>query len=248
MNIPVDIAPDQDLLVRRAAEKIAFLLMEAIRLRGTASLVLSGGTTPRRVYELLTTSSFAKRIEWSAVHLFWGDERCVPPHSPESNYRMVREAFLDRAAIPPSNIHRIETELPPETAAARYEEEVRQAIPQDGRTLPAFDLIMLGLGEDGHTASLFPGTQALEERDRLVTCVYVERLETYRITMTFPLINNARNILFLVSGKGKAEIVRNILTGGDAVYPAQMVRPVSGNLVWMVDSDAASLLEKVKHS
>ena len=243
----LDIAPDVEALVQRGAEKVAGLLCNAIGARMVASLVLSGGATPRRMYELLGSPPLAGQINWGAVHVFWGDERCVPPHSPESNYRMAREALLDRVGIPPGNIHRIEAELPPETAADRYEEEVRQAVPLDARRLPAFDVVLLGLGEDGHMASLFPYTPALDERERLVTSLYVQRLQAHRITMTFPLLNNARDILFIVSGMGKAKILLSILTGGGMTYPAQMIRPTHGTLLWMVDSDAAALLEKEPH-
>jgi 6-phosphogluconolactonase len=160
---------------------------------------------------------------------------------------MVQEVLLDRISIPPANIHRVEGELTPETAAARYEEEIRQAVPYYGK-LPAFDLVLLGLGEDGHTASLFPGSPAPEEKEQLVTSVYVERLTTHRITMTLPLINNARNILFLVSGKGKATILHDVLTSGGKSLPAQLVKPLNGSLRWLVDRDAASLLDKEQHS
>lgn len=240
-----DIVPDAGTLAHRAAERITAVLDEAVRASGTATIALSGGATPRATYALLAAAPFAGGINWSAVQLFWCDERCVPPHSPESNYRMVRETLLEKIAMPAANIHRIEGELPPETAAARYEEEIRQAVPHEGK-IPRFDLVLLGLGEDGHTASLFPGTPALEEDEMLVTSVYVERLKTYRVSMTLPLINNARNILFLVSGKGKANILRDVLASGGA--PARLVQPVDGTLLWLVDSDAASFLEKAHPS
>ncbi|MBM2841757.1 MAG: pgl, partial [Bacteroidetes bacterium] len=179
------------------------------------------------------------------VHLFWGDERCVPPDDPESNYRMVHEALLRHIGIPPENVHRIKGELDPALTAREYEEEIRRAFGVNENAIPRFDLILLGLGEDGHTASLFPGTSALQEKQRIVTEVYVEKLESHRITITLSVINNAFHVFFLVSGKSKAQILGAVLNESPVSYPAQLVRPVAGELQWLVDQDAASQLAMV---
>ena len=184
------------------------------------------------------------RIDWSKVHLFWGDERCVPPSSPESNFRLVNESLLKQIAIPGGNVHRIRAERPPADAAHEYEGEIRGALALEGDQLPRFAIVLLGLGTDGHTASLFPATAGLTERGRLVTEVFVPQYEAWRITMTLPVINNAGHILFLVSGEGKAEILRKVIGEESSELPAQQVAPRSGLVEWYVDMDAASLLTK----
>lgn len=203
------------------------------------SLVLSGGSTPRALYELLTETD---EIDWLKVHIFWGDERCVPPDHADSNYRMAREALLDHVPLPHANIHRIRAEQDPEQAAESYEDELRHYLGPDGR----FDLVLLGMGDDGHTASLFPETAALDETERLVLANNVPQLETWRITLTAPLINRARNVAFLVAGENKAAPLREVLHGPRQPhrYPAQMIAPENGRLVWFVDQAAAANLER----
>ena len=193
---------------------------------------------------MLASPDFRDPIDWSRVHLFWGDERCVPPDHPDSNFRMVREALLTKIQIPNKNIHRMLGEREPAEAAAAYEAELKEFFGAERGGWPRFDLIFLGLGEDGHTASLFPGTAALEENEHPVAVVYVERLHSYRLTLTLPVINAAAQVTFLVSGASKAMIVREILVSDSASsnYPAARVRPTEGRLTWLIDTDAAKEL------
>lgn len=229
-------------LARRAAGQFTARAAEAIARAGRFAVALSGGSTPRAVYALLASPEFRERIDWPRVHLFWGDERCVPPGHPDSNFRMVREALLAKIEIPLENIHRMIGEREPAEAAAAYEEELKKFF--GAEHVPRFDLIFLGLGEDGHTASLFPGTAALDDTEHWVAAIYVERLQSYRLTLTLPVINAARQATFLVSGASKARIVREILASDSALqnYPVAKVRPVDGQLTWLIDGDAANAL------
>ena len=220
-------------LATAAAENFVVLAREAIAARGRFLVALAGGSTPRAAYELLATEPFAASVDWTRVHLFWGDERCVPPDHPDSNYRMARAALLDKVQIPAANVHRMRCELAPQQAAAAYERELEKALGEDGR----FDLILLGLGADGHTASLFPGAAALGERERRVLAVYVEKLKAWRVTLTLPVINTARHVIFLVSGTSKAETLARIRAGEP--LPAGLVRPDQGRLLWLLDRAAA---------
>ncbi len=221
------------------AGRILETLSEAVTTSGTASLVLSGGKTPRDVYQLLGSEDCRDSVPWSLVHLFWGDERCVPPTMPESNYRMAKEVLLDAIGIPERNIHRIHGEAPPQDAARAYEREIRSALGLRHDAWPHFTLVLLGLGTDGHVASLFPGTLALQERKRIVTEVYVESLKSSRITLTFPALNSAEEIVVLVSGKLKAPIFQKIRSSDTPEYPAQLVQPVSGRVHWYIDREVA---------
>ena len=228
-------------LHRAAASAIVALLNEAIAVRGVATFVLSGGSTPRAVYESLAAEP--ARIDWSKVKLFWGDERCVPPAHHDSNYRMTREALLHAIAIPEGNIFRIKAEREPRAAAESYAALLAAEFKLIDGELPRFDLVLLGLGEDGHTASLFPGTSIVNETRRLVADVFVPKMNAQRISMTFPVINNSSNVLFLVSGAGKAGILRDVLEGEPNVFPAQNVAPTNGTLHWLVDAAAATDLQ-----
>ncbi len=229
-------------LAREAAGFVVATLQEAIRASGSASLVLSGGATPRSVYDLLGSEEFRDRIGWSKVHVFWGDERCVPPGHPESNFRMASESLIHHIASPASNVHRIPAERAPQEAARLYQSEIRRVLQLREPELPRFSLVLLGLGEDGHTASLFPRTQVLEERLRLVAEVYVESLKASRVTLTLPAINSARAVVFLVTGKHKARILQSLAATDVPEFPANLIAPSSGSLVWMLDAEAASLL------
>jgi 6-phosphogluconolactonase len=229
-------------LIHAAAEVIASHVVGAVQSRGRATIALSGGSTPEGVYRLLGSDPLRSRIPWEKVDIFFGDERCVPPENPQSNFGMVLGALLKHIAIPLQNIHRIEGERVPSMAARDYEENIRTAFHSGASTPPRFDVILLGLGVDGHTASLFPGTPALSEYQKLVTDVYVGKLMAHRITVTFPLINNARHVLFLVSGENKTAILHEVFQGDALRYPAQHVRPVAGELRWLVDQAAASQL------
>jgi 6-phosphogluconolactonase len=225
-------------LAEAAAREFAAKAEEAIEERGRFAVVLAGGSTPESTYQILARD-YSDRIDWSKVYVFFGDERAVPPHHEDSNLKMASEVLLDH--VPVGNVHRIRGELPPEEAAKAYEEELRIFFQTED--VPRVDLILLGLGADGHTASLFPWTAALEVHDRWVVANPVPRLGTTRITLTLPVINAARAVIFLVAGEDKAEALREILEG-DAdprAYPAKLVQPPSGP-EWMVDQSAASLL------
>jgi 6-phosphogluconolactonase len=225
----LEVYPDARALARAAAERFVGLATDAIEIHGRFGAVLSGGSSPRATYQLLA-DEFAASLDWGRVHFFWGDERNVGPDHPESNYAMVRRALLDRIPVKRENIHRIKGELPPQQAAAAYIEELDGFLGTDGE----FDLVMLGMGTDGHTASLFPGSRALQET-RPVTSTYVEHLRSWRITMTLPLLNSARSAMLIVSGASKAPTLARVL-GGESL-PAALIKP-AGELVWLVDQAA----------
>ena len=224
------------LLARAAAEHFLCSSNEAVAKRGSFTVALSGGSTPKRLYQLLA-EQFRDQIPWSGIHFYWSDERHVPPSHPESNYRMTNEAMLSRVPVSPANVHRVFSENPAADAAQDYEDTIVKQIGGN----PRLDLILLGLGADGHTASIFPGSAVLHETKRLVAAPWVEKLETYRITMTLPLLNNGASVVFLVSGAEKAQIVKEVLEGPEK-YPAQAVKPANGELIWMLDQDAAKEL------
>lgn len=246
MPVTRKVFPDDRLLAEGAAEKMVALLNEALALHDFASLVLSGGSTPRNVYRILGDRYHAW-VPWERVHFFWGDERCVPPEDAQSNFRMAREELLDKLRIPSGNIHRIRGEKDPAVAAVEYEQELRNVV-GGGDGLPACDLVLLGLGDDGHTASLFPGTAAVAERIKLVTDVFVPELNAHRITITFPAINSAHTVLFLVSGRSKAATLKGVLEDRNQSFPATQVNPRSGNLLWFLDEGAASQLRSPQSS
>lgn len=230
------ILPNPDALAQEAAVRFVELAREAIAQRGRFVAALAGGSTPRATYSLLTREPFASDVDWSRVHLFWGDERCVSPDHPKSNYRMARETLLDYVPIPSENVHRIPGELAPTRAAAVYARELTAFLAPRDR----FDLVLLGLGEDGHTASLFPGSPVLEERAQVVAAVYAEHLQSWRVTLTLSPINAARHVVFLVSGAAKEKALARVRAGEP--LPAGLVRPTRGPLTWLVDRDAAGEL------
>jgi 6-phosphogluconolactonase len=235
-------------LAHAAAEECVRLALEAVEARGRFSIALAGGSTPKRLYSLLASeseNSFRARFPWTKTDFFWGDERHVPPDHTDSNYRMAFETMLSNVPVVPSQLHRIEGENPDAgKAALGYEEDLLRCFRLDRGAWPQFDLALLGLGPDGHTASLFPDTDVLGEKARLAAAVWVPKFQTSRITLTAPLLNQAANVLFLVSGKDKAEAVRSVLQGEfqPCRYPAQLIRLVQGKLTWLVDRGAASLL------
>ena len=241
----VRILADADALTRAAAEEFARRAEEAVRDSGAFTVALSGGSTPRALFGLLAgegDATFRGRVPWGRVQVFWGDERHVPPDHQDSNYRMTYDALLSRVSIPPENVHRIRSEDPDaDNVAELYEQTLRRFFRVTEGQLPRFDLILLGMGPDGHTASLFPGTPALHERKRLVVAQWIEKLRTHRITLTPPVLNNAALSMFLVSGAEKAETLRAVLTGEfqPERFPAQLVRPAEGRLLWLVDRMAA---------
>ena len=242
--IDLRVLGDGDELARAAAEEFTRRAEEAIHARGRFSAALSGGSTPRRLFALLADPAepFRDRIEWRAVHLFWGDERHVPPDHPESNFRMVRETLLDRAEIPAANVHRVHGEEPDAArAAALYEDELRSFF---GAT-PRFDLVLLGLGADAHTASLFPQTAVVRERERWVAAPWIEKLGTFRITLTPAVFDRAAAVIFLVQGEEKAGALRAVLSAQSDpdCIPAQAVHPQDGEILWLVDRAAARELD-----
>lgn len=234
----IRVLADADAIARAAADYIRDLAAQSIQAHDRFSLALSGGSTPRKLYQLLAQQT---GIDWRHVHIFWGDERCVASDHVDSNYRMAKESLLDHVPIPGEQIHRMKGELDPAHAAAEYEHILRDHF---GQSQPRFDLVLLGMGDDGHTASLFPHTAALSETQRWVVGNFAEAKQTWRITLTAIAINAAQNVMFLVSGIDKAERLRQVLKGpySPDELPSQLIKPVDGKLIWMVDSPAASLL------
>jgi 6-phosphogluconolactonase len=232
---------DAESVAQGAAEWIAEAAREAIGQRGRVSVALAGGSTPRRIYEILAADGPGRQIDWPKVHVFFGDERTVPPDSADSNFRMANDALLSRAAIPAENVHRMIGEGDAIANARLYEDELRSFFGDDA-DWPAFDLVMLGMGDDGHTASLFPGTTALNERRAWVVANWVEKFQTFRITLTAPAINHADRVLFTVTGAGKAARLREVVEGPRDTnrLPSQLIEPRGGALDWFADEAAVS--------
>jgi 6-phosphogluconolactonase len=237
-NVFVFDTPEQ--VARAAAERFVAYSIASIREHGLFAVALAGGSTPRRAYELLATDEFRNRVDWSLVFLFFGDERMVPPDSPESNYRMVNEALISRVAIPAASVHGLIGETSPAQTAGSYEAELKSFFGMV--ELPHFDLVWLGIGEDGHTASLFPGSDALKEETRWVVDTRNPQTGQTRITLTVPVLNHAARVTFMVTGKEKAATLARVLHNDaeEEELPAQKVRPVNGVLEWLVDRAAAS--------
>lgn len=232
---------DPETLAFGAAEFIGTKAKAAISNQGTFSMVLSGGSTPALTYQKLVEVSRREELDWSRVQVFWGDERCVPPEHEQSNYRLARQTLLDHVPIPAGNIHRMACEADPEAGSRDYEQVLRLIFPE--QDWPAFDLILLGLGDDGHTASLFPGMEILNERTRWVAPVYVPHLNSWRISLTPPALNAANAIAFLVTGESKASTLKQILqpAGDRRPLPAMHIQP-EGELLWFFDERAGSQL------
>ena len=238
---------DADQLTRAAAEEFVRLAQQALDERGRFTVALSGGPTPRRLYQLLASSSWSSQIQWEHVHLFWGDERAVGPEHPESNYRMAHESMIEKLAIPNSNVHRMAAEREDRDQAARdYQTEIARVfeVSPEGEP-PVLDLVLLGMGSDGHTASLFPGTAALDETTRWVVPNFVAKLGAHRLTLTVLILNRAACVMFLVAGSDKAEPLVEVIEGprDPERLPAQLINPVSGKLLWLVDDAAATELK-----
>jgi 6-phosphogluconolactonase len=240
------VEPSPIALAERAARHIVQLVQDAVAARGIARIAISGGSTPKAAFALLADpgEECYKRMPWDRVELFWVDERCVPPDDPDSNYGMTREALLDHVPLKPKQIHRIQGELDPNLAAARYETELKNSFKLKGAETPLFDVVQLGMGPDGHTASLFPHTAALDELGRLATANYVEQMKTWRITLTSPVINLAEHVFFLVSGSDKAMILNQVFEGprDPTRLPSQLIVPAGGILTLLLDRAAATLL------
>lgn len=237
----LEIAPTKDDLIQQAVELFIRSANDAIRKNGVFTVSLSGGSTPRPLYEALGSPIHRERVDWGKVHLFWGDERPVPPTDPQSNYRMVKEALLDRIDIPETNIHRVLAEMDVRMAAFQYEEELRQFFSGEW---PSFDFIFLGMGQDGHTASLFPGSAGLNEDFRWFIANYAPGMATWRLTLTAPAINAARFILVIAAGGDKAKRLKAVLNGprDPNEMPIQMIAPADGEMVWLVDEAAGGAL------
>lgn len=239
-NVLVFDTPEQ--VAQAAAERFVDYSIASIIDHGSFVVALAGGSTPRRAYELLGTDEFKSRVDWLRVHLFFGDERMVPPDSLESNYRMVKEALISRVAVPPQNVHRINGETSPQTSAESYEAELKSFF---GTTdWPRFDLILLGMGDDGHTASLFPNSDALQEEASWVVATRHPQSGQARLTLSLPVINQAARVTFLVTGKEKAATLARVLRSdaADDELPARKIRPANGILELLVDRSAASEL------
>lgn len=240
----IRVLDDAGALAEAAAAVFAGEVREAFRSRGRCAVALAGGSTPRSTYRILG-ETYRSSVPWERLDLFWGDERLVPPDHPDSNEGMVRDELIERLSIPEANIHPVRTLLgSAREAADDYQAELRAFFNLAGAELPRFDLVLLGLGEDGHTASLMPGSEAVGERGRLVSVCALEHLEHPRVTLTLPVLNAARRVVFLVSGQRKAEILWRVLEGPPQPdeLPAQAVRPDDGAAWWLVDRDAASRL------
>jgi 6-phosphogluconolactonase len=240
-------AADPELLAATAVGIFLRDTASAMSERGSCTVALSGGSTPRAMFDLLARESYGEAPSWEQYELFWSDERAVPPEHPDSNYGMARDALLSKVPVPADHIHRMPAERTPlDRAAADYEAEIRHVVPAGEDGVPVFDLIMLGMGDDGHTASLFPDSPALDEHERLVVPNYVEKLDAHRMTFTPRLINAARSVLFLVAGAAKADTLAAVLQGPrhPRRYPSQLVAPERGTLYWLVDRAAAAKLQR----
>ena len=238
--MPIAIYADIDTLSQQAAQYITRIASESIVTRGRFTIALSGGTTPRKLYSLLGNEPYRSQIDWHLVHVFWGDERCAPPDSPDSNFSMAQETLLRKIPIPANQVHRMPADLPDRNAASQaYTVEMQHTFGTHG--IPDFDLIQLGMGPEGHTASLFPHQPSLHENQRLVMPVSVPKPPPDRLTFTPPLLNAARNVLFLVTGSDKVDALQAVIEGvyQPDEYPAQIVRPPNGEVVWMLDKDVA---------
>ncbi len=246
ISLQIYIYPDYDALSKATAEHVASVMNDAITARGKCIVALSGGETPKNVYAALASESLKRRVDWENVHIFFGDERMVPADDAQSNFGMVKRELFSNIKIPQKNIHRIWAELGAEEAAIAYEEELQIEM---GYEIPQFDLILLGLGVEGHTASLFPDTAALHETERSVSANFIPKLNSWRVTLTLATLNNAREVCFLVSGQNKAEIVQKVLDDESPTFeiPATLISPIHGKKQWMLDADAAALLDSSKY-
>ena len=250
---------DADELALKAARLFARLADQYCIGSGRFTVALSGGSTPRKMLSILAEEPFLDTVPWGSIYFFWGDERAVPPSHPDSNYLMAHDALLSKVPVPSENIFRVPAELAePERAAKEYSETLVHFFLTGGSgaataplsNVPRFDLVLLGMGPDGHTASLFPHTSALDNDEDIAVANYVEKLKAHRITLTARTINNARNVTFVVAGEDKAEALKRVIEGTSQpeLYPSQLIRPRSGTLLWMVDEGAARLLSEQREA
>src|ERR1700722_15985793 len=246
VSVTYRVSPTPAATARAGAQLFTDAAVKAAGARGLARIAISGGTTPKTMFGQLADPAepFLKQVPWDKLELYWVDERCVPPDNAESNYRMTKEALLSKVPLVAERVHRMEGELQPEVAAARYESTIRNTFKLEGAQTPTFDLILLGMGDDGHTASLFPHTEALNEMGLIVTANHVPQKDTWRITLTWPVINQGREVAFLIEGAGKAEVLKDVFLGPyqPETFPSQIIRPASGRLTLLLDAAAASKL------
>ena len=247
VSVTYKIWPTPAELAAGAAELFASAAAAAVKARGVARIAVSGGTTPKGMFAALADRSqpYFAQVPWDKLHLFWVDERCVPPTDADSNYRMTSEAMLEHVPLPAAQVHRMEGELDPAAAAARYEAALRTEFRLEGAETPVFDLVQLGMGNDGHTASLFPHTAALFDLSSIVVANHVpQQKDSWRITLTWPVINRGREVAFLIEGAGKAQVLHDVLLGAydPETKPSQLIRPASGALTLLLDAAAAANL------
>jgi 6-phosphogluconolactonase len=244
VTVTYRISPTPPEVARAAAQLFTESVLASIKARGLARVAISGGTTPKAMFGLLATEPFISQIPWDKLYLYWVDERSVAPDHPESNYRMTNEALLSKVSLPNDHIFRMEGELAPDVAAARYESTIRNSFRLEGAQTPTFDLVLLGMGDDGHTASLFPHTEGLENITDLVIANHVPQKDTWRISLTFPVINQGRQVAFLIEGPAKAQVLHDVLLGPyqPETLPSQLIRPATGQLTFLLDTAAASKL------
>jgi 6-phosphogluconolactonase len=231
-----------DALAHAAAEHFLELIQQAVTARGKARIAVSGGSTPKRTFALLASAQFSKTVPWDKLELFFVDERTVPPDDVDSNYRMTREALLEKVPLKPEQVFRIEGELKPEEAAARYETAIRTQFRLEGAEVPRFDAVQLGMGDDGHTASIFPHTDAIHELGRIAVANHVPQKDTWRVTLTWPVIVEGGEVFFLIGGKDKADPLHRVLQGpyDPETLPSQLIQPKNGKLLFLLDKDAAA--------
>jgi 6-phosphogluconolactonase len=233
-------------ITRRVAQYLVERIVACAGARGKARIAISGGNTPKQLFELLADAGapYRAQIPWEKLEIYWVDERCVPPDQPDSNYRMTREALLDKVPLTKTQIFRIQGELDPEEAAAKYEFDIRQSFRLEGAEMPVFDVLALGMGPDGHTASLFPHTEGLHELMRIAIANHVVQKETWRVTLTSPVINRARDVFFLIEGADKVEALKQVFLGpyDPETFPSQLIRPASGRITLFLDAAAGAAL------
>jgi 6-phosphogluconolactonase len=252
VTVTYRVLPTPAVTAQAGAQLFTDAAVKAAATRGVARIAISGGTTPKTMFALLADPAgpFLKQVPWNKIELYWVDERCVPPDNIESNYRMTNEAMLSKVPLPAEQVHRMEGELEPEVAAARYESTIRNTFKLEGAETPTFDLVLLGMGDDGHTASLFPHTVALNEMSHIVVPNHVPQKDAWRITLTWPVINQGREVAFLIEGVGKAQVLRDVFLGPyqPDTYPSQIIRPASGRLTLLLDAAAAAKLPAPQNS
>ncbi len=248
LDVTYQVFADGTALAEAAASHFAERVGQAVAKRGRARIAISGGSTPKATFALLADPAgpFAKTVPWDKIDLFWVDERSVGPEDADSNYRMTNEALLSKVPIPAAQVHRMEGELDPEEAAAKYESVIRREFRLEGAEMPRFDVVWLGMGDDGHTASLFPHTEALHQLGRIVYANHVPQKDTWRVTLTYPVINEALDVVFLIAGADKADPLERVLYGeyDPETLPTQLIQPRSGALTLLLDQAAASKLPK----